>query len=264
MAGKEKKGGGDFILESRHLVGLFMLLVVIFAVVFTLGYLMGRSQYDSRLRAIVGSPLQDDPSAAASAPKSKAKSQHSETGTSSSAIPAKTGIGSTSTPPKPGAASTGSPSKPGPGTSGSQSKEDATQKKPDWDFYHSAEPKTTEDHLQPPKKPVTAALPPAQSAAPKPPAASLKTVAQPKESAPAGTPLVANGAIMLQVAAVQREGDAMALAQALQQKKFPAYVITPGPDKYYRVQVGPYSDNQSASNARHDLEANGFKSIIKR
>ena len=244
MAAKEKKGGGDFILESRHLVGLFMLLVVIFAVVFTLGYLMGRSQYDSRLRAIVGSPLQDDPSAAASALKSKAKSQHSETIAGSPASSPKTGAGSTSSTPREDAAS--------------------AQKKPDWDFYHSAEPKTTEDHLQPPKKPVSAALPPTQPASPKPPAASLKTVAQPKESAPAGTPLVANGAIMLQVAAVQREGDAMALAQALQQKKFPAYVITPGPDKYYRVQVGPYSDNQSASNARHDLEANGFKSIIKR
>src|SRR6267154_684001 len=136
MAAKEKKGGGDFILESRHLVGLFMLLVVIFAVVFTLGYLMGRSQYDSRLRAIVGSPLQDDPSAAASAPKSK------------------TSAGSTSSTPREDAAS--------------------AQKKPDWDFYHSAEPKTIEDHLQPPKKPVSAALPPTQPASPKPPAASLK------------------------------------------------------------------------------------------
>jgi cell division septation protein DedD len=69
---------------------------------------------------------------------------------------------------------------------------------------------------------------------------------------------------MLQVAAVLHEGDAMALAQALQQKKFPAYVITPGTDKYYRVQVGPYADTLSATNARHDLEANGFKSIVKR
>jgi hypothetical protein len=27
---------------------------------------------------------------------------------------------------------------------------------------------------------------------------------------------------------------------------------------------GPYADTQSATNARHDLEANGFKSIVKR
>jgi cell division septation protein DedD len=250
-----------------------MLLVVIFAVVFTLGYLMGRSQYDSRLRAVVGSPLQDDPSAAAPAPKLKAKS-HSETSAGSTANSPKTGTGSTSTPPKAGAnstvppktgtVSTGNPSKTGAGSTGSPPKEDSAQKNPDWDFYHSAEPKTTEDHLQSPQKTEVAAHPPAQISAPKPASTASKPVAPPKESAQAGTPLVANGAIMLQVAAVQREGDAMALAQALQQKKFPAYVITPGPDKYYRVQVGPYSDNQSASNARHDLEANGFKSIIKR
>ena len=69
---------------------------------------------------------------------------------------------------------------------------------------------------------------------------------------------------MLQVAAVLHQDDALALAQALQQKKFPAYVIPPGADKYYRVQVGPYADNQTASAARQQLEANGFKSIIKR
>jgi cell division septation protein DedD len=258
MASREKKSGGDFILESRHLVGLFMLLVVIFAVVFTLGYLMGRSQYDSRLRAIVGSPAQDDSPAAALALKSKAKPQRSETAASSAAISPKAGTSSSSASPKTGAVSTRSPSNMG----ASSPKEDAApaQKNPDWDFYHSAEPRTTEDHLQPPQKTVAAVQP----SAPKPAAPSLKTVAQPRESAPTGTPLVANGAIMLQVAAVQRESDAMALAQALQQKKFPAYVITPGTDKYYRVQVGPYRDNQSATNARHDLEANGFKSIIKR
>jgi cell division septation protein DedD len=76
--------------------------------------------------------------------------------------------------------------------------------------------------------------------------------------------LIPKGAIMLQVAAVLHQDDALALAQALQQKKFPAFVITPSADKYYRVQVGPYPDNQSASSARQELEANGFKSIIKR
>jgi len=65
------------------------------------------------------------------------------------------------------------------------------------------------------------------------------------------------------VAAVQREGDAMALAQALHQKKFPALVITPNADKYFRVQVGSYADTQSPANARHDLETNGFKSVVK-
>src|SRR5712692_6813574 len=239
MASREKKGGGDFVLESRHLVGLFMLLVVIFGVVFTLGYLLGRSQYDSRLRAAVGKPPEADYSATAPAPKSKAKPDRQESGA---------------------------------GSNGNPPKEDAnsSQKNSDWDFYRSAEPKTVEDHLQPVKKSVAVAPPAAplarqSSAASGRPAAALpKPVTPPKNSAPAGAPLVPKGAIMLQVAAVKREGDAMALAQALQQKKFPAYVITPGTDKYYRVQVGPYADTQSATNARHDLEAKGFKSIVKR
>jgi cell division protein FtsN len=230
MTSREKKGGGDFVLESRHLVGLFMLLVVIFGVVFTLGYLLGRSQYDSRLRAAVGSPPEADPPAAAPASKSKAKPE------STGAVPL---ISRDWSPPKEDAA--------------------PSQRGSDWDFYHSAEPKTTEDHLQPARKIVAAAQPPALK-----PAAASRPVAPPKTSSPAGAPLVAKGAIMLQVAALQRESDALALAQALQQKKFPAFVITPGTDKYYRVQVGPYGNAQSATNARHDLEAKGFKSIVKR
>ena len=55
-----------------------MLLVVIFGVVFTLGYLLGRSQYDSRLRAAVGKPADADPPAAEPAPKSKGKSEDDE------------------------------------------------------------------------------------------------------------------------------------------------------------------------------------------
>jgi len=68
----------------------------------------------------------------------------------------------------------------------------------------------------------------------------------------------------LQVAALLREADALALAQALQEKKFPAIVTTPSTDKYYRVQVGPYADTKSATAARRELEKQGFKSIVRR
>ena len=213
MALKEKKNGGDFVLESRHLVGLFLLLVVIFGVVFTLGYLMGRSQFDSKVRAAVGPPPESGAPAAPAAEKSKTR--------------------------------------PGP--------EDAQvpKKNSDWDFYHSADPQAAADHLQPPSKSVTAS-------APKPNVATPKTAKPAKPSGGTDGPLIPKGAIMLQVAAVLHQDDALALAQALQQKKFPAFVITPGADKLYRVQVGPYADNQAASNARQQLEAKGFKSIIKR
>jgi cell division septation protein DedD len=218
MASREKKSGGDFVLESRHLVGLFMLLVVIFGVVFTLGYLLGRSQYDSKLRAAVGPPPGSDVQAASSVSKSKTKPESED-----AQLP---------------------------------------KKNSDWDFYHSADAPKSEDHLQPPPKPATATAQPA--AAPKPAAVASKAVKSAKFTGGADGPLIPKGAIMLQVAAVLHQDDALALAQALQQKKFPAFVIPPGTDKLYRVQVGPYSDNQAASKARQELEAKGFKSIIKR
>ncbi len=56
----------------------------------------------------------------------------------------------------------------------------------------------------------------------------------------------------------------MAFTQTPQEKKFPAFVLSPAQDKYYRVQVGPYADTQSAAIARDRLEAAGFKSIVKR
>ena len=219
MASREKKNGGDFVLESRHLVGLFLLLVVIFGVVFTLGYLLGRSQYDINLRAAVGTPLGINAQAA----------------------------------PKPAPAK----SQPRADTPDIQ----AQPKNPDWDFYHAAEPQSSEDHLQPPPKTLPAASQPAPT--PKPPAPSAKGVKPASSAGPEG-PLIPKGTIMLQVAAVMRQDDALGLAQALQQKRFPAFVIPPNADKYYRVQVGPYPDNQSAAKARRGLEANGFKTIIKR
>jgi len=215
MASTTKKS--DFVLESRHLVGLFLLLVVIFGVVFTLGYLMGRSQGDSRSRTVIAAPAEPGTSAAVPSPsKSKAK-----------------------------------PAPP-------QEDTQAQKTNSDWDFYHSADPQANSDHLQPPPK---AAAPPAAASKAAPSAKSAKPG---KATSGLGGPLIPKGTIMLQVAAVLHQDDALALAQALQKKKFPAIVIPPSADKFYRVQVGPYADNQSAANARTDLEANGFKSITKR
>ena len=221
MASRERKGGGDFVLESRHLVGLFLLLVVIFGVVFTLGYLLGRSQYDSQLRAAVGPPAGIDSQAPSSASKGKRQPEPEDT--------------------------------------------QAPKASSDWDFFHSADSSRNEEHLQQSPKPVSVSAQAAspQKQAPAPSKATKAAKAAPAASGGVGS-LIPKGTVMLQVAAVLRQDDALALAQSLQQKKFPAFVITPTTDKYYRVQVGPYSDNQAATKARTDLEADGFKSIIKR
>jgi cell division septation protein DedD len=54
------------------------------------------------------------------------------------------------------------------------------------------------------------------------------------------------------------------MADALQQKNFPSFVVTPTTDSFYRVQVGPYSDEHAADSARAALDHAGFKAILKR
>ncbi len=85
-----------------------------------------------------------------------------------------------------------------------------------------------------------------------------------KNKLPLDIPLIPRDAILLQVAALIQEQDALALAETLQQKKFSAFVLMPSTDRYYRVQVGPYLDAESARLVRSRLEKEGFKAIVKR
>jgi cell division septation protein DedD len=194
------------------LAGIFALLVVVLGIIFTLGYLLGRSRYEDQPRAALAS----EPGASAAA--------GAAAGRSDSPAPA------------------------------------------DWDFYRSAEPPKPPERLATAPQPVTAPVRPAESPAAKAAPAKPAAAGRPATgtAAPAGTALIPKGAITLQVAALLREADALALAQALQEKKFPAIVTTPTSDRYYRVQVGPYADASSANTARRELEKQGFKSIIRR
>jgi len=203
------------VLESRHLIGIFLLMVVISGVVFTLGYVLGRSQYYAQVRV------------AASGTKTLAQPEPA---------PTKSAAPPTVSPP---VVPTDLPAP------------------SDLDFYRAVEPNKT-GQLAKPAKSVAAASKPSTSAQPSSPPSATK------RKALLNAPLIPRGAILLQVAALTREDDALALAEALQRKKFPAFVLTPGADHYYRVQVGPYADAQSAGIARRGLEKEGFKTILRR
>jgi DedD protein len=82
MAGNGKRGGGDRILESRHLVGLFLGVVLLCGVFFTLGYVMGRTQYGGAVHA-ADSPVKYSPPV-----MPPAKSPNREAPVSSSTKPA--------------------------------------------------------------------------------------------------------------------------------------------------------------------------------
>jgi cell division septation protein DedD len=222
MASGGKRGGaGERVLESRHVIGLFMLMLLFSGVFFTLGYVMGRNQIDSPVSAA----------------------------TDFFHKPGKTVL------PKPDAnskrANSSAPANPPADTT--------TPPNSDWEFYHAGDSKKPEDHL----KSVASAPALARKNAP----VLVKTTAPPRTaSAPSKTqnsPLIPGGAYTLQVAALTKEADALELAARLQKKKFPAFVLSPQADKYYRVQVGPYVDPKAADAARKGLEGAGFKAIVK-
>jgi DedD protein len=216
MAGSGKRGG-DRVLESRHLVGLFLGVVLLCGVFFTLGYVMGKTQYSAAVHA-AASP---DFTTPVRSPDTKSATHSMPTASSSA-------------------------------TNTSE-----------WDFYGKKQ--DDDDHLQ---SPVKTSSPWASSPAKPAPVATRPSPKRRAREVPTAArfriPPLLKGSIVLQVAALRHQGDAVAMAGMLQRKRFPAFVVLPRGDNFYRVQVGPYRNQRSAESARTALERAGFKAIIKR
>jgi cell division septation protein DedD len=224
MAASRKRGAGERVLEGRHVIGLFLLMLVFSGVFFALGYVMGRSQYDGQVRAASTSRTPFD-----------------------AELPDKTAPSS-----KPGGAPAGRTAV-RPADRGVPPVDSVSE----WDSGSTEKPRDSGEHLTTPAMP-------AVSSAPKNSQLSATNNNRPPAISDAPKASTAGGAYSLQVTAVRRESDAMDLARRLQKKKFPAFVLPPQGNKFYRVQVGPYSDLKSAEAAKKGLESAGFRAIVKR
>src|SRR5438309_11329319 len=112
MASGGKRGGtGERVLESRHVIGLFMLMLLFSSDLFTLGYMMGRDQYGGPVRAATDFFKKPESSVS---PKPDVNSKRA------SNSPPSTSPTETAAPPN-----------------------------SDWEFYHAGDSKKTEDHLKP-------------------------------------------------------------------------------------------------------------------
>jgi DedD protein len=69
----------------------------------------------------------------------------------------------------------------------------------------------------------------------------------------------------VQVAAVTKQDDALALVDALKRKQYAAFTAsTSSSDKLFHVQVGPYSDLKEAEATKAKLVSDGYNPILKR
>jgi cell division septation protein DedD len=66
-----------------------------------------------------------------------------------------------------------------------------------------------------------------------------------------------------QVAATTNRDSAENLLQSLKEKGFPAS-LSPGPNSLTRVLVGPYADTTALGRAKTELEANGFRNMVRK
>jgi cell division septation protein DedD len=142
----------------------------------------------------------------------------------------------------------------------SAAKNDAPQPTPqsrDFSFYKAVGEKTADSALAPQdsKAQPAAATPTAEA----PPKTAADAAADAITAAPAST------GYYVQVAAVSRQEDAESLVEALKKKQYPAFSANNvSADKFYHVQVGPYTDLKDAEAMRARLISDGYNPIVKK
>jgi cell division septation protein DedD len=89
----------------------------------------------------------------------------------------------------------------------------------------------------------------------------------PVNAAPASSPIPASGtqgaAIMVQIAAVSRRGDADVLVAALQKLGYSASVRSETTNNLLHVQIGPFATRDQAQMMRTKLLNDGYNAILK-
>jgi len=224
----------EITLGVGKLLGLFFLLAAICGVFFSIGYSMGKSS--GREQA-----LNDQPAPTISTAASD-----------SSDKPLAAVVSKKDTPPAPAA----------------QSSSTESARQPDLTFYKSVQQNDTSTVAgngtataataeTPAAKVVAAASAPAPNVSKKDAAANVIAHTN---------PVTGPGTIVVQIAAVTREDDAVALAGALRKKDYNVFVVN-NPitnDKFYHVQVGPFATVAEAEAMKAKLVAEGYNPIIKK
>ncbi len=135
----------------------------------------------------------------------------------------------------------------------------ASANQPEMTFYKAVEQKDASPDLTP-------------AANTEPPASTPDAGTQPASAAPTNAQQGAapgvtlpTAAYFVQVAAVSKQEDADALVDALKKKDYPAFVANAAAtDKFFHVQVGPFSDIKDAEAMRTRLISDGYNPILKR
>jgi cell division septation protein DedD len=153
----------------------------------------------------------------------------------------------------------------------SAAKNDAPQPTPqsgDFSFYKAVGEKNANAALAPQdsKTPASAATTPPSTATTTTTTTTPSPAGEPSKAATdAASAAPSSAGYYVQVAAVSRQEDAESLVEALKKKQYPAFTANnPTADKFYHVQVGPYTDIKEAEAMRARLIGDGYNPIVKK
>ena len=242
---------GDITIGPLKLLGLFFMLVAICGVFFAIGYSLGKTSAREQamndknpLSASLAAPVVGD----SSAPKPSA------------AVPTKSEP-ETSTKQE----QTTEPSAPDLTFFNAVKQSDRGKQAATPEGAPTASPKAAKDKAG--EQPVAKSAAPADASSGTMVAdASGASKAPAKPEAKLTVSPVSSGSFVVQVAAVTREEDAAALAGALRKKSYSVFVVNNPAvhDKFYHVQVGPFTTLQDAEAMKLKLTGEGYNPIVKR
>ena len=209
-------GEFELVVGNRQLLSGFFIVVMLFAVAFAMGYVVGENSRTAKAQADNGGG--SSPTAATGDPRPQA---------ASAAVPPSAPITNATQPVDPSTPTTAE-APPRPTTQPSRE---------------------VQEPVREPEKPKRERTRETVAPAPEPkPAPPPTVVAEPK----AGR--------YLQVLATANQKSAQDMVRSLQDKGMPA-TMSPGPNNWIRVLVGPYPDIASMGRAKSELEAAGLKVV---
>ena len=228
----------EITLGVGKLLGLFILLAAICGIFFSIGYSLGKSS--GREQALNDQPaVSSDASSAVAGSATNKPSAAVLTKSDNQAPPSDEPTNSTNT------------------------------QQGDLTFYNAVKQSdgtTAAAEEKPAAAQQTPAIKPEAAATTAPILPTTATTTRKPEVISHTSPVTGPGTLVVQIAAVSREDDAVALAGALRKKNYNVFVVN-NPvtnDKLYHVQVGPFSTLADAEAMKARLVAEGYNPIIKR
>ena len=234
---EEPKSDADLTLGIGSLLSIFFGVVLICGIFFGFGYSMGRRNSHATAPAASTSPI---PANELSGAPLKPQTDGAAPEEANAANPDESKSAATK-PPAQDEAATSKPAKaPAPPAASSKTTRVAEATTPDPSL--NAVPFTHRAPL--PSKPHAGVM-------------------APLAQAPGDSPIVPGQPIMVQIAAVSRQEDAEVLAGALRKRGFNPTVRPGTGDKFFHVQVGPFTDKTQADAMKQHLLADGYNAIVK-